>query len=74
METKYRFTKEGISAFLQDSLADIFAELEKGETGHPEDYDFYITCGDRSIRVPCLADTYENLTAFLENTLEEAEV
>lgn len=72
MEIKYRFTKEGISAFLEDALADIFAELDK-EDGHPEDYDFYITCGDRSIRVPCLSDTYENLSVFLANTLEDTE-
>lgn len=73
MEIKYQFTKEGINAFLEDALADIFAELEKDGGGHPEDYDFYITCGDRSIRVPCLSDTYENLSIFLANTLEDTE-
>ncbi len=66
----YRFTRDGVKLFLEDSVNDIFAELDKQENGDPAKYDFIVSCGHRSIRVFCGAEEYDLLCRFLEDALE----
>lgn len=66
---KYDFTKPGVNAFMGDVINDITAELDK-ENGDFEQYDFVVTCENRSIRVPCDAEIYEGLCEWLEMALE----
>ena len=67
---RYKFTKDGIRLFLNDSLAGIFEELDKEADGHPENYDFVVTCGNRSIRIPCGAEEYDGLGRWLQDAYE----
>lgn len=70
MPTKYSFTQYGIKAFEQDTLNDIFEEMEKG--GHRiEDYDIFITIGEREIRLPICADAHNGIVELLQQIYKE---
>ena len=71
MQTRYQFTKDGIAAFKQDTLNDIFDEMEKGGE-NIGDFDIFLTIGDRTIRIPTFAEVYEEMALFLERAEEEA--
>ncbi len=70
VKVKYPFTANGIAAFKDDTLNDIFDEMDKGgeKIG---DFDIFLTIGDRTIRIPTYAEIYEAMTIFLERAQEE---
>lgn len=70
MAIKYPFTKEGVEWFRDDTINDIMNAIENGNT---EDFDLFITIGNREIKIPLAPETYETLEKFLENTIKEME-
>ena len=70
MTIKYPFSKEGVKWFADDTINDIMNALENGST---EDFDIFITIGNREIKIPLAPETYEMLEKFLENTIKELE-
>ena len=69
MTIKYRFTKEGVSAFLDAALSDTFQALEAGGDVNP----IVVTVGNRELVVPMFAEQYEELHSYLENAIETEE-
>ncbi len=70
MEIKYAFTADGIKTFEQDTLDDIFAEMDKGGN-HIDDFDIFITIGNREIRLPICADAHAGIIELLQQIYEE---
>ncbi len=77
MAIKYPFTKEGIKWFGDDTLADIMNHLNNDDPNNRHesinDFNIFITIGNREVIVPMLPETFESITEFLKNTLEELE-
>lgn len=77
MTIKYPFTKDGIKWFEDDTLADIMNHLNNDDPNDRHesitDFNIFITIGNREVIVPMLPETFENITEFLKNTLEELE-
>ena len=48
MTIKYSFRKEGVKWFADDTINDIMNALENGST---EDFDIFITIGNREIKI-----------------------
>lgn len=71
METKYAFTADGIAAFERDTLNDIFEELDDRDGQHIEDFDIFITIGNRSIKIPICADAYNGFMDAIRSAWEE---
>ena len=69
MTTKYAFTREGISAFLDAALGDTFHALDTGGDVNP----IVISIGDRELVIPMFAEQYEELTVYLEKAIETEE-
>lgn len=67
---RYQFTKEGIEAFEQDTLHDIFTEMDK-QDAHLEDFDIFITIGNREIIIPIFAQAHDELIDYLKSIEEE---
>lgn len=70
MTIKYPFSKDGVKWFADDTINDIMNAIENGNT---EDFDLFITIGNREIKIPLAPETYEALEKFLENTIKEME-
>lgn len=70
MTIKYPFSKEGVKWFADDTINDIMNALEND---NQNDFDIFITIGDREIKIPLAPETYEMLEKFLENTIKELE-
>ena len=64
---KYEFTKEGVDAFYNDSVDNTLDSLDK--TNQAIDIDIIV--GDMKITIPCTADNYERLGAFLKECYED---
>lgn len=77
MTIKYPFTKDGIKWFEDDTLADIMNHLNNDNpydrNENIKDFNIFVTVGNREIIIPMMPETYEALTDFLKNTLEEEE-
>lgn len=67
---KYAFTREGISAFLDSALGDIFHALESNTEDVPS---IVITVGDRELVIPTFAEQYEELSEYLTRAIETEE-
>jgi hypothetical protein len=74
MTIKYPFTKDGIKWFEDDTLADIMNHLDNDNPNdrHESENDFniFITIGNREIKVPMIPESFESITDFLKTTLE----
>lgn len=70
MEIKYHFTADEIAAFEQDTLNDIFEEMDKGGN-HIDDLDIFITIGNRGIRLPICADAHSGIIELLQQIEED---
>ena len=70
MTIKYPFRKEGVKWFADDTINDIMNAIENGD---PNDFNIFITIGNREIEIPLAPETYETLENFLENILKEIE-
>lgn len=74
MVIKYPFTKDGIQWFEEDTLADVMNSLENDNPNESNnDLNIFITVGSREIMIPLLPETFEEMTTFLKNALEEME-
>ena len=77
MTIKSPFTKDGIKWFEDDTLADIMNHLNNDNpydrNENIKDFNIFVTVGNREIIIPMMPETYEALTDFLKNTLEEEE-
>lgn len=77
MTIKYPFTNDGVKWFEDDTLADIMNHLNNDEPNDRNesitDFNIFITIGNREVIVPMLPETFESITEFLKNTLEELE-
>lgn len=77
MTIKYPFTKDGIKWFEDDTLADIMNHLNNDDPNDRHesiaDFNIFITIGNREVIVPMFPETFESITEFLKNTLEELE-
>ena len=77
MTIKYPFSKGGIKWFEDDTLADIMNHLNNDDPNNRHesinDFNIFITIGNREVIVPMLPETFESITDFLKNTLEELE-
>lgn len=69
MTIKYRFTREGVAAFLETILADTFHALDTGGDVNP----IVISVGDREIVIPMMAEQYEELSEYLNNAITTEE-
>lgn len=70
MTIKYAFTREGISAFLDSALGDIFHALESNTEDVPS---IVISIGDGELTIPTFAEQYEELCSYLKNAIETEE-
>ncbi len=69
---KYEFTKQGIKAFENNSLEEIFSALaEENQKFKIEDLDIKIKIGDHEIEIPSLADAVSMFFDCLYNIDEE---
>ena len=77
MTIKYPFTKDGIQWFEDDTLSDIMHNLEHDDPNDRNecinDFNIFITVGNREIKIPLQPETFEEMTAFLKNALKEVE-
>lgn len=77
MTIKYPFTKDGVKWFEDDTLADIMNNLEHDDPNDRNesinDFNIFITVGNREITIPLLPETFEEMTTFFKNALEEME-
>lgn len=77
MTIKYPFTKDGIKWFEDDTLADIMNNLEHDDPNDRNesinDFNIFITVGNREIMIPLLPETFEEMTTFLKYALKETE-
>lgn len=77
MTIKYPFTKDGVKWFEDDTLADIMNALEHDDPNERcesiEDFNIFITIGNREIRVPLFPETFEDVTELLKNAVKEME-
>lgn len=64
---KYEFTEHGIEDFYNDSIDNALESLDK--TNQAIDID--IKVGNMEITIPCTADNYERLGAFLKECQED---
>lgn len=67
---RYQLNLEGIDAFERDTLHDIFTEMDK-PNAHMEDYDIFITIGNREIKIPIFAQAHDELMDYLKSMEEE---
>ena len=65
----YPFNREGVQWFCNDTIHEIFNALETADNSAINDFDFFITIGNREIVIPCDSEAYEMLT----DTLKEIE-
>lgn len=77
MTIKYPFTKDGVKWFEDDTLSDIMNHLNNDDPNDRhesvEDFNIFITIGNREIIVPMFPETFESITDFLKTTLKEME-
>ena len=64
---RYPFTEQGVEDFYNDSIDNTLASLDK--TNQAVDIDIIV--GDMEITIPCTADNYERLGAFLKECYED---
>lgn len=70
---KYDFTKAGVKAFENDTLAEIFSALEEENPNFTiEELGIKITIGDKYIELPTYAEVFDALINFLEDAEEES--
>ena len=65
MVVRYQFNKKGVEMFCDDTIHDIMNALDSAEN-EIQNFDFFITIGNREIIIPCEAEAYETLTAALK--------
>lgn len=67
MTIKYPLSVDGVKMFEDDTLHDIMNAIHKGNA---DDYDIFVTIGNREIRIPINAETFDELTTLLKCALE----
>lgn len=66
MVVRYQFNKKGVEMFCDDTINDIMNALNTEEENAVNEFNFYITIGNREIIIPCEAQNYEILTEALK--------
>lgn len=68
---KYKCTKAGVKAFLDEASTDFFAEMEKPwDDQHLENFDIVISCGKRKISIPLGAEEWNGIEVLLTDAAE----
>ena len=71
-EVNYRFTKAGVKAFLADTSAEFFEDMDNGGE-HLDQFDIVVSCGKHKIHVPLGAEEWNGIESWLNDAIEEWE-
>lgn len=69
-KVRYRFSKPGVRMFLEKASDDFFEAMED-DNGDLVNYDIQITVGGHKIIVPLMAETWDCLSEWMTECVEE---
>ena len=70
MMVKYPFSDSGVKYFLDDTIHDIFRVLHGEVEDDINDFDIFVTIGNREVRIPLTPESYECVEHKLRDSVD----